>query len=73
MLLSEPAAAQRHKCPCGAVAERQNDLCRKCQARAAWRRKALQKTRRGARRLAARRTRTLMRLLNEAMPKGDEK
>jgi hypothetical protein len=59
------AADRRRQCPCGAVAERQNSLCRKCQARAAWRRKALRKNSHG--RLAARHGRTFVRLLADTM------
>jgi hypothetical protein len=61
------AADRRRQCPCGAVAERQNSLCRKCQARVAWRRKALRKSRHGSRRLATRHARTFVRLLADAM------
>jgi hypothetical protein len=71
------AAERRRQCPCGALAERQNSLCRKCQARIAWRRKAMRKNRRGSRRLAARHARTFVRLLADTMSrtstsKGDE-
>src|SRR5262249_21182671 len=60
--------AQRHRtCPCGAVAEGTHGLCRKCQARIAWRRKAMRKNGRGARRLAARHARTFVRLLADTM------
>jgi hypothetical protein len=60
--------AQKHRtCPCGAMAESTHGLCRKCQARIAWRRKAMQKNRRGARRLAARHARTFVRLLADTM------
>lgn len=44
---------RRRQCPCGAVAERPNGICRKCQARMEWRRK----TRRTTRRTNRRRTR----------------
>jgi hypothetical protein len=61
------AAEKRRNCPCGAVAESTHGLCRKCQARMAWRRKAMRKNRRGARRLAARHARTFVRLLADTM------
>jgi hypothetical protein len=61
------AAENRRTCPCGAVAESAHGLCRKCQARIAWRRKAMRKSRRGARRLAARHARTFVRLLADTM------
>lgn len=62
--------AKRRQCPCGAVAEHPRGLCRKCQARMAWRRKTTTRTsRRGAsrRRLAKRHARSLARLANDAM------
>lgn len=47
-------ADDRHRqCPCGAVAERPDRLCRKCRARLLWRRKTTRTSRRAARRLAA--------------------
>ena len=47
-------ADERHRqCPCGAVAERPDRLCRKCHARMLWRRKTTRTSRRAARRLAA--------------------
>jgi hypothetical protein len=42
--------ARRRQCPCGAVAERPDGLCRKCQARVAWRRKVIRTPRRANRR-----------------------
>ena len=45
---------RRRQCPCGAVADRPYSLCRKCQARMAWQRKAMRTRRRAARRVAAR-------------------
>jgi hypothetical protein len=47
-------ADERHRqCPCGAIAERPDRLCRKCHARMLWRRKTTRTSRRAARRLAA--------------------
>ncbi len=46
--------ARRRQCPCGAVAERPKGLCRKCQARIAWRRKTAQPPRRINRRSTGR-------------------
>lgn len=47
-------ADERHRqCPCGAVAERPDRLCRKCHARMLWRRKTTRTSRRAARREAA--------------------
>jgi hypothetical protein len=40
----------RRQCPCGAVADRSSGLCRKCQARNAWRRKTTSVHRKAARR-----------------------
>ena len=64
-LATSLAADRRRQCPCGAVAERPHSLCRKCQARIAWRRKALRKSRRGH--LATRHGRTFVRLLADTM------
>jgi hypothetical protein len=60
-------AERRRQCPCGAVAESAHGLCRKCQARIAWRRKTMRVGRRGGRRVAARQARTFARLLTETM------
>lgn len=49
---------RRRQCPCGAVAERPFGLCRKCQARNAWRRKITSGHHKTTRRLA-RRTRNV--------------
>ena len=35
------ADQRRRQCPCGAIADRPFGLCRKCQDRNAWRRKAI--------------------------------
>jgi hypothetical protein len=44
---------QGRHCPCGAIAEQPQRLCRKCHARLAWRRKSTRTSRSAARRLAA--------------------
>jgi hypothetical protein len=44
---------RRRQCPCGAVAQRPERLCRKCHARMLWRRRTTRTNRRAARRLAA--------------------
>jgi hypothetical protein len=54
---------QRHRqCPCGAVADRPRGLCRKCQARNAWRRKTASTRRKTTRRRFGRRARDITRL-----------
>lgn len=55
------------QCPCGAVAERPYGLCRKCQARSEWRRKAASRRRQAARRRVGPRIRKVARLLPGAM------
>ena len=61
-------ARERHRqCPCGAVAERPWTLCRKCQARSAWRRRNTPTSRRAARRIARRQPRDRARLLAGAL------
>jgi hypothetical protein len=62
-------AAERRDCACGAVAEPTQTLCRKCRARAAWRRKVMRANRRGGRRMAARGARSFTLLLAETMPR----
>jgi hypothetical protein len=47
------AEDKRRQFPCGAVAEHAHGLCRKCQARIAWRRRAGRSRRRAAYRLAS--------------------
>ena len=54
---------RRRQCPCGAVAERPDGLCRKCQARNAWRRKTTSGHRKTTRRGPSRRTRNVARFL----------
>ena len=66
-LLALFAQDRRRHCPCGAVAERPYGLCRKCQARNAWRRKTTFTRRRAARRRIGPRTRNVARLLSDAM------
>jgi len=64
-----PALADdRHRlCPCGALAERPNRLCRKCQAHMAWRRKTTRPSRRTARRLTAHQAHQGTRIFASAM------
>jgi hypothetical protein len=52
---------KQRQCPCGALAGRRHGLCRKCEARAAWRRRATATKRRSSRRLTVRRVRHLTR------------
>jgi hypothetical protein len=61
------AADRRRRCPCGAVTERPGTLCRKCQARMAWRRKYDATSHRAARRIARRQARDGARLLASAL------
>jgi hypothetical protein len=65
------ADQRRRQCPCGAVADRPFGLCRKCQDRNAWRRKAIstRKTthRKTARRRISRRVPDIGRLLVDAL------
>jgi hypothetical protein len=61
-------ADERHRqCPCGAVAERPDRLCRKCHARLLWRRKTARTSRRAASRLAALQAHEGTRILARAM------
>jgi hypothetical protein len=66
-LIAPPADDRRRRCPCGAVAERPDRLCRKCHARMAWRRRTTRTSRRTARRLAARQAHEGTRLFATAM------
>jgi hypothetical protein len=60
-------ADNRHRlCPCGAVAQRPDRLCRKCRARMLWRRKTTRTSRRAARRLTARQAHEGTRILASA-------
>jgi hypothetical protein len=54
---------RRHQCPCGAVADQPFGLCRKCQARDAWRRKTTFSRRKATRGRLGRRTRSAARFL----------
>jgi hypothetical protein len=54
----------RRQCPCGAVADRPFELCRKCRDRKAWRRKTTFARRKDNRRRIGRRVRNVARLLN---------
>jgi hypothetical protein len=62
-LLAALAKDRIRQCPCGAIAERQHGLCRKCQARNAWRRKTTRTRRQAARRRVSRRVRNAARPL----------
>jgi hypothetical protein len=66
-LIAELARVRHRQCPCGAVAEQLDRLCRKCHARMAWRRKTTRTSRRAARRLAARQANEVTRILASAM------
>jgi hypothetical protein len=52
-LIAALADGTHRQCPCGALAERPDRLCRKCHARMLWRRKTTRTSRRTARRLTA--------------------
>jgi hypothetical protein len=60
------AEQKRRQCPCGAVADRPFGLCRKCQARNAWRRKTTSTRRKATRRRFGRRARNVARLFADA-------
>lgn len=60
------AEQRRRQCPCGAVADRPFGLCRKCQHRAAWRRKATFNGRKAARRGIGHRARKGARIFADA-------
>jgi hypothetical protein len=61
-------ADDRHRqCPCGALAERSDRLCRKCHARMLWRRKTTRTSRRAARRLTAHQAHEGTRILTSAI------
>jgi hypothetical protein len=61
------ADQRRRQCPCGAVADRPYGLCRKCQDRNAWRRKAISTHRKTARRRISRRVHDIGRFLVGAL------
>jgi hypothetical protein len=66
-LIAVLADDQHRHCPCGAVAERPQRLCRKCHARMTWRRKTTRTSRRAARRLAAHQVHEGTRILASTM------
>ena len=66
-LIAALADDRRRQCPCGAVAERSERLCRKCHARMTWRRKTARTSRRAARRLAAHQAHEGTRIFASAM------
>jgi len=53
------ADQRRRQCPCGAVADRPFELCRKCQDRKTWRRKTTFARRKDKRRRLGRRARSV--------------
>ena len=61
------AAQRRRQCPCGAVSERPFGICRKCQARNAWRRKTATPRRKATRGRSARRVHDGARLLADVV------
>jgi hypothetical protein len=66
--LAAALADERHRqCPCGAVADRPDRLCRKCHARMLWRRKTTRTSRRAARRLAMHQAHEGTRIFSSAM------
>ena len=62
-LLAALAQDRIRQCPCGATADRPYGLCRKCQARFAWRRKTASRRRQAARQRVDGRVRNVVRLL----------
>jgi hypothetical protein len=56
------ADQRRRQCPCGAVADQPFGLCRKCQDRNAWRRKATSARRKAVRRRIHHRARRVARI-----------
>jgi hypothetical protein len=61
------AEQRRRQCSCGAIADPRTGLCRKCQDRNAWRRKATSARRKTSRRRFARRIRTVARFLADVL------
>jgi hypothetical protein len=61
------AEQRSRQCPCGAVADRPFGLCRKCQARNAWRRKSAAPRRKSTRGRLARRVHDVARFLGGAL------
>jgi len=66
-LIAALAQIRHGQCPCGAVAEHSEPLCRKCRARMVWRRRTTRTSRRAARRLAARQAHEGTRIFASAM------
>jgi hypothetical protein len=66
-LIPPPDDGLHRQCPCGAAAEQPDRLCRKCQARMAWRRRTTRTNRRAARQLAARQAHESTRIFASAM------
>jgi len=66
-LIAVLADERGRQCPCGAVAEQPERLCRKCHARMTWRRKTTRTNRRATRRLAALQAHEGTRILASAM------
>ena len=66
-LIAALADDRHHQCPCGALAERPDRLCRKCHARMLWRRKSMRTNRRAARRLTAHQAHEGTRIFASAM------
>lgn len=66
-LIAVLADDRRRQCPCGAVAEQSERLCRKCHARMTWRRKTTRTSRRAARRLASHQAHESTRIFASAM------
>ena len=65
-LIAALAEQWGRQCPCGALAEPLTGLCRKCQARNAWRRRTMTR-RKTTRRRLARRVRDVARFLADAL------
>jgi hypothetical protein len=59
------ADQRRRQCPCGAVADRPFELCRKCQDRKTWRNRTTFARRKDNRRRLGRRVRSVARHLGE--------
>jgi hypothetical protein len=66
-LIAALAEQRGRQCPCGAVADPLTGLCRKCQARKAWRRKTTTTRRKTTRRRLARRVRDVAQFLADAL------
>ena len=66
-LITTLADDTHRQCPCGALAERPDRLCRKCHARMLWRRKTTRASRPAARRLTAHQAHEGTRIFASAM------